>query len=91
MIVGDSPNTYTAEIFINYLLDPQVGAKNTDYVRYATPNMDAVKLISGDTQAVYNAGFGPPSNDVLKRLQWLKRSESNTTVFSDVWTRVKAS
>jgi len=91
MIVGDSPNKYTAEVFINYMLDPQVGAKNTDYVLYGTPNLGAFKLLDPKTKAVYDAGFGPPSSELIKRLQWIERSKANNTVFSDIWTRVKSS
>ena len=91
MVVGDSPNKYTAEVFINYLLDPAVGAKNTDYVLYGTPNLEAFKLLAPETKAVYDAGFGPPDSELVKRLQWIKRSEANNTVFSDVWTRIKSS
>jgi spermidine/putrescine transport system substrate-binding protein len=91
MVVGDSPNKYTAEVFINYMLDPQVGAKNTDYVLYGTPNLAAEKLIDEKTRGVYDAGFGPPKGDLIKRLEWIKRSDANNTVFSDIWTRVKSS
>ena len=91
MIVGDSPRQYTAEVFINYLLDAEVGAKNTDYVLYGTPNLEAAKLIAPETKAVYDAGFGPPDAELVKRLQWIERSDANNTVFSDVWTRIKSS
>ncbi len=90
MVVGDSTNKYTAEVFINYLLDPAVGAKNTDYVLYGTPNLAAAELVAPETQAVYDAGFGPPDSELVKRLQWIKRSDADNTVFSDVWTRIKS-
>jgi spermidine/putrescine-binding protein len=73
------------------MLDPQVGAKNTDYVLYGTPNLAAEKLIDEKTRGVYDAGFGPPKGDLIKRLEWIKRSDANNTVFSDIWTRVKSS
>jgi spermidine/putrescine transport system substrate-binding protein len=91
MVVKDSPNQYTAEVFINYLLEPSVGAKNTDYVLYGTPNLEAFELLDPATKAVYDAGFGPPDSELVKRLQWIKRSDANNTVFSDVWTRIKSS
>lgn len=36
---------YTAEVFINYLLRPDVAAKNAAFLRYPTPNAEALKLI----------------------------------------------
>lgn len=91
MIVGDTTRKYTAEVFLNYMLDPTVAAKNADYVLYGTPNLEAAKLIAPETQAVYDAGFGPPDAEQVKRLQWIKRSDADNTIFSDVWTRVKSS
>jgi spermidine/putrescine transport system substrate-binding protein len=91
MIVGDTSRKYTAEVFINYLLDAEVGAKNTDYILYGTPNVEAAKLIAPETKAVFDAGFGPPGSELIERLQWIKRSEGNNTIFSDVWTRIKSS
>ncbi|HZG66374.1 MAG TPA: spermidine/putrescine ABC transporter substrate-binding protein, partial [Herpetosiphonaceae bacterium] len=91
MIVGDTSRKYTAEVFINYLLDAKAGAKNTDYILYGTPNVEAAKLIAPETKAVFDAGFGPPGSELIKRLQWIKRSEGDNTIFSDVWTRIKSS
>lgn len=91
MIVGDSSRKYTAEVFLNYMLDPTVAARNADYVLYGTPNLTAAKLLAPETQAVYDAGFGPPDPELVKRLQWIKRSDADNTIFSDVWTRVKSS
>ncbi len=91
MIVGDTPRKYTAEVFINYLLEAEVGAKNTDYILYSTPNLQAAKLIAPETKAVFDAGFGPPDSEQIERLQWIKRSDGDNTIFSDVWTRVKSS
>ena len=90
MVVGDSRNQYTAEVFINYLLEPRVAARNADYILYGTPNLEAARLIKPETRAVYAVGFGPPDAELVKRLQWIKRSEASNTVFSDIWTRIKS-
>ena len=37
----DAPNKYTAEVFINYLLDPEIGAQLTNYTYYFTPNKES--------------------------------------------------
>jgi spermidine/putrescine transport system substrate-binding protein len=90
MVVNDSPNKYTAEVFINFMLRPEIGARNTDYVFYVTPNAEAEKLLSEETKAVFALGFAPTPEEV-QRLQWIKRSDANNTVFSDIWTSVKSS
>lgn len=87
VILAESPNAYTAHVFINYMLRPDVAAKNTEYILYLTPNAEGEKLLSADLQALYKEGFGP-SEETYKRLEWIVRDEK-TTVFTDLWTAVK--
>jgi spermidine/putrescine transport system substrate-binding protein len=87
VVLKDSPNAYTAHVIINYLLRPDVAAKNTDYIGYLTPNKDAIELLDPTVRALYAEGFSPDA-EVIKRLEWAVRNES-TAVFSDVWTAVK--
>lgn len=85
-VVAGTPNSYTAHVFINYLLRPDVAAKNTQYVLYLSPNADAEPLLSPELQALYREGFAP-SDETYKRLEWIVRNEK-TTVFTDIWTAV---
>ncbi len=86
-ILGESPNAYTAHVFINFLLRPDVAAQNADYVGYITPNEAAIPLMSEEVQALYAAGFAP-NDELLSRLEWIERTEA-TAVFTDLWTVVK--
>jgi spermidine/putrescine transport system substrate-binding protein len=86
-VVHDSPNQYTAHVFINYLLRPEIAARNADYVLYITPNASAEELLDQGTLDVYNAGFRPDAA-TLERLQWIERSGNADVVFSELWTRV---
>ena len=88
-VLADSPSQYTAELFINYLLDPQVAAQNTDYVLYQTPNLSALPLLALETKQLYATSFGPPDDVTLERLEWIKRGD-NLTIFTELWTRVKS-
>lgn len=58
-----------AHKFINFMLDPENAAKNTEYVGYSTPNTDALKFlpkdISGDKRFY-------PDDDVLAKLEVYK-------------------
>ncbi|MDP4098270.1 ABC transporter substrate-binding protein [Paenibacillus sp. P96] len=55
-----------AHTFINFMLDPEVSAQNTEYVGYSTPNKEALSLlpedISGDTRFY-------PDAELIKRLE----------------------
>jgi spermidine/putrescine transport system substrate-binding protein len=86
-ILADSPNAYTAHVFINYLLRPEIAARNAEYVGYLTPNRDAVPLLSQETRDLYAQGFAP-DEETLARLEWIERN-AETAIFTDVWTRVK--
>jgi spermidine/putrescine transport system substrate-binding protein len=86
-ILADSPNKYTAHVFINYLHRPEVAAKNEEYVQYLTPNQAAEPLLSEELQTLFAGGFAP-SDETYQRLEWIERNEQ-TAVFSDVWTAVK--
>lgn len=87
VILKDSPNAYTAHIFINFLMQPDIAARNAEYIGYITPVKDAVPLLSQETRDLYAAGFAP-NEEMLKRLEWIERSDA-TVAFTDLWTVVK--
>lgn len=87
VILSDSPNAYTAHVFINFLMRPEIAARNAGYVGYITPNTGAVPLLPQEVQDLYAAGFAP-NDELLKRLEWIKRN-AESAVFTDLWTIVK--
>lgn len=86
-IVNDSPNKDMAHTFINFMLRPEIAARNADYVLYITPNKAAEALLAQETKDIYAAGFKPDA-ETVKRLQWIERSETTDTAFADLWTQV---
>ncbi len=86
-IVADSPNKYTAHVFINFMMRPDIAARNANYVLYLTPNRDARSLLDQKTKDIYAAGIEPDA-ETMKRLQWIERNEQTTTAFADLWTRL---
>lgn len=85
----DAPRPYTAEIFINYLLFPEIGAQLSNYTYYFTPNEAAEPLLAADYFAILESGGMLIAPETYERLEWIKRSEQ-TVIFSDTWTAVKA-
>ena len=79
-------NIYTAHVFLNYLMRPEVAAKNTTYNLGVTPNADAENLLDPKIQELYKQGFAPDA-DAIKRAEWIERNDQ-TAVFTDVWTKV---
>ncbi|WP_238120150.1 MULTISPECIES: polyamine ABC transporter substrate-binding protein [unclassified Xanthobacter] len=64
-IPKDAKHVDEALTFINYMMRPEVAAKNTDYISYANGNLESQKYISKeilDNPAIY------PDKDVFSRL-----------------------
>jgi len=86
-ILKDSPNAYTAHVFIDFLMRPELAAQNAGYIGYLTPNAAAIELLPETIRALYAEGFAP-DEQVKQRLEWMVRDEQST-VFTELWTAVK--
>jgi spermidine/putrescine transport system substrate-binding protein len=86
-IVADSPNAYTAHVFINYLMRPEIAALNAEYIGFLSANTAAEPLLSEEIKALYAEGFAP-DEATLARLEWAVRND-DTAAFDELWTRVK--
>jgi putrescine transport system substrate-binding protein len=75
-----------AEKFMNYILDPKVGAALTNYVSYGSPNKAAVPFI--DKAILDNPLIYPPA-DELAKLPFQKDIGEDEIKYSDRWTEVK--
>ena len=84
-IPADAAHKDTAHKFIEYLLKPEVAAKNSDFVNFANANAAATPLVN---EALRNdAGIYPPP-EVKSRLQpSLAKSAEFTRALNRTWTR----
>ncbi|MFQ3633835.1 ABC transporter substrate-binding protein [Roseiflexus sp.] len=87
VILADSPNAYTAHVFMNFLMRPDIAARNAEYIGYLSPNAEGIKLLPQEIIDLYNEGFAP-DDEVIKRLEWAERNEQ-TAAFTALWTAVK--
>jgi spermidine/putrescine-binding protein len=86
-IPATAPSKYTAEVFINYLLRPEVGAKITNFTWYASPNAAADEFI--DAEILEEPAIYPPP-EVMDRLEWIRDVGEATPIYERIWTEVKA-
>ncbi|MBK5281410.1 MAG: spermidine/putrescine ABC transporter substrate-binding protein, partial [Nitrospiraceae bacterium] len=86
-IPKDAPHKYTAEVFMNYILQPEVSAAISNLVVYASPNEKAEEFINPDIlgdPAVY------PTKEVLDKLTFLQELGADTELYNSAFEEVKA-
>jgi spermidine/putrescine-binding protein len=87
-IPASSTRKATAEHFINWMLDPEHAAQNTNYVWYASPVEAAKEFIDPDIlddPAIYL------DEETISRLEWIEPLPGNALAIWDrVWTEIKA-
>lgn len=88
-IPAKAPNPELANRFINFILEPEIGAQLSNYNRFATPNAAALPRINPrDRQnpAIY------PDETTFARLKYLKvLPQEQLRLVDAVWTAVKSS
>lgn len=83
-----APHPMNAHKFINYILDPQVGALIADYIQYATPNAAARALLTESYNS--NTSVFPPE-EVLAKCEWgAYLGEDVARMQDEAWTRFLA-
>jgi len=85
-----APHKFTAEAFLNYMLRPDVAAKNSEFGGFATSNQVAVEKHVPKELAENPAIY--PTDKELKRLEFLGVIPDDILpIYSDIWTRLLAS
>lgn len=86
-IPAKAPNLEAALEFINFILDPKIGAQLSNYNRYATPNAAAKPFINKDdlkNPAIY------PSAAIMSKLEFILDMGGDSRLYDEVWTAVKS-
>jgi spermidine/putrescine transport system substrate-binding protein len=87
VIPATAPNPYTAEILINYLLEPEIGAMITNYNYYASPNDASFEFLEVEVRE--DPGIYPP-DEVLDRMEFIRNVGEATLLWERIWTEVRA-
>jgi spermidine/putrescine transport system substrate-binding protein len=77
-----------AEKFMNYILEPKVGAALTNYVQYGSPNKAAEPFID---KSITSNPLIYPSAAELAKLPFQKDLGEDELKYSDRWTEVTSS
>jgi len=87
-IPADAPHVRNAHLFVNYLLRPEVAARNSQTVRYANSVGAATALLSADVRE--DAAIYPPQQVRTRLFPDQPKSQAFTRAMMRVWTRFKA-
>lgn len=88
VVLKSSANKEAAERFINFMCDPQVAARNSEFVGYTTPNEAALEYVGEEFTS--NSAYTIP-DDVLERCKYFKDLGDNMQLYNDVWMKIKTS
>jgi putrescine transport system substrate-binding protein len=86
-IPADAPHPQNAHLFINFLLDPKVAARNSNLVKYANANLASSQFMD---EAVKNdPNIYPPADIRAKLVPEPPRSQEYQRLLTRAWTHFK--
>jgi spermidine/putrescine transport system substrate-binding protein len=86
VLIADAPNPNAAYAWLNYVHDPEVQARETNYTGYGTPNDEAKKFI--DAEVLADPAIFPPE-DVMSGLEGAVDTSGNEQRI-DIWQEFKS-
>jgi spermidine/putrescine transport system substrate-binding protein len=80
---------YTAEVFMNYFMDPKNAAANANDSGFPSPNQAAIKAGLIDKDLLSNPAVYPDLAKMAKNLELLEQQDEATeTLFDKAWTEI---
>lgn len=86
-IPKDAKNKELAEKFINYMLEPEVSAKNYESIGYSDPNTAAMEFHTDEYKSDKMINL---SEEELSRTEWLGNVGEQLEVYDRFWTELKS-
>ena len=87
VIPKTSKNIEAAHQFINFMLDPEVAAQNTDYVGYSTPNKGALQYM--DAEVISDTRFYPNEEMTAKLEVYENLGKKMLSFYNDLYLEFK--
>jgi putrescine transport system substrate-binding protein len=84
-VPADAKHPDNAYLFIDYLLRPEVAARNTDFVNFANANARATELVAPEIRD--DPGIYPPAETKARLQPNLSKSAEFTRALNRSWTR----
>lgn len=87
VIPNASKNKKEAELFINYLCESDIAYQNADYIGYASPHIEAVKMLPDE---LTNDKTAYPDDSELVGSEVLEDLAGSLVKYDRIWTEVKS-
>lgn len=88
VIPTQSKNKKEAEMFIDFMNKPEIAAKNAEYIKYSSPNVEARKLLPDEEKnnlQMYPEGSIDEIGEIFIDLK------DYNQVYDEIWTQIKTS
>ena len=88
VIPTQSKNKKEAEMFIDFMNKPEIAAKNAEYIKYSSPNLEAIKLLPDEEKnnlQMYPEGSIDEIGEIFIDLK------DYNQVYDEIWTQIKTS
>ena len=86
VVPTQSKHKKEAEIFINFMNKPEIAAKNAEYIKYSSPNLEAIKLLPEEEQKNEKMY---PQGDINALGEIFIDLKDYNEVYDRVWTEIK--
>ena len=87
VIPKGSKNKKLAETFINFMCEPEIAFRNTDYIGYSSPHTEAKKMLDPE---LLNDKTAYPTDEDLKGSEWMETLSDVIKEYDRIWTEIKA-
>ncbi len=84
-IPKSSENKELAEEFINFMLRPEISAKNAEYIGYSTPISEAKELLSEELK---NSLVAYPTEDMIENVEVFQDPSDIISEYDRIWTEI---
>jgi len=86
-ILANAAHRDLAEKFINFVLEPEIGAKISNEYQFATPNAAAKKFV--DSKLLSNPVIYPDAQ-TMKNLEFIRDLGGDSVLYDQLWTSIKS-
>lgn len=87
-VPANAPNKDSAYAFLNYVLEPETGAKISSQIMYLCPNLASAAFLPDDYKN--NPAFATPPSDLMASAEFVEDVGTETAaLYEKIWTEFK--